>query len=168
MKDGIHSSCSKSLLYVRDSTAGLWKSTAGSNLRSRKAGSDSEEFAGTEITSSSPRLYWKNWIRSRHAGITRPRSSWLPSIRITCLPIRADSAIPASRMRRSLRRTCCWRRKNAGVDSCWVNYFNPEDMARLLNLPENEEVLMVLDLGYAAEGFKALPAHSQRKRLPRP
>ena len=23
--------------------------------------------------------------------------------------------------------------KNAGVDSCWVNYFNPEDMARLLN-----------------------------------
>ena len=55
--------------------------------------------------------------------------------------------------------------ENAGVDSCWVNYFNPEDMARLLNLPENEEVLMVLDLGYAAEGFKALPAHSQRKPL---
>lgn len=55
--------------------------------------------------------------------------------------------------------------ENAGVDSCWVNFFNPEDMARLLNLPENEEVLMVLDLGYAAEGFKALPAYSQRKPL---
>ena len=39
--------------------------------------------------------------------------------------------------------------ENAGIDSCWVNFFNPEDMARLLNLPENEEVLMVLDLGYA-------------------
>lgn len=55
--------------------------------------------------------------------------------------------------------------ENAGVDSCWVNFFNPEEMARLLNLPENEEVLMVLDLGYAAEGVKALSAHSQRKPL---
>ena len=53
----------------------------------------------------------------------------------------------------------------AAVDSCWVNLFNPEEMAKMLNLPENEEVLMVLDLGYAAEGFKALPAHSQRKPL---
>ena len=49
--------------------------------------------------------------------------------------------------------------ENAGVDSCWVNLFNPEEMAKMLNLPENE------DLGYAAEGFKALPAHSQRKPL---
>lgn len=55
--------------------------------------------------------------------------------------------------------------ENAGIDSCWVNFFNPEEMAKMMNLPENEEVLMVLDLGYAAEGFKALPPHSQRKPL---
>lgn len=54
---------------------------------------------------------------------------------------------------------------NEGVDSCWVNFFDPEAMARELGLPENEEVLMVLDLGYAAEGTKPLAPHSQRKEL---
>lgn len=29
--------------------------------------------------------------------------------------------------------------ENAGVDSCWVNLFNPEEMAKMLNLPENEK-----------------------------
>ncbi len=52
-----------------------------------------------------------------------------------------------------------------GVDSCWINFFDPEVMAKELGLPENEEVLMVLDLGYAAEGTKPLAAHSQRKEL---
>jgi len=32
-------------------------------------------------------------------------------------------------------------------------------------LPENEEVLMLLDLGYAAEGASPLANHSQRKEL---
>ncbi len=54
---------------------------------------------------------------------------------------------------------------NAGVDSCWLNFFNPEDAARELGLPENEEVLMLLDLGYAAEGAGPLPNHSSRKEL---
>lgn len=40
--------------------------------------------------------------------------------------------------------------KNAGVDSCWINFFDPEVAAKELGLPENEEVLMLLDLGYAA------------------
>ena len=35
-----------------------------------------------------------------------------------------------------------------GVNSCWINYFDPEKMAEALGLPENEEVLMVMDLGY--------------------
>ncbi len=55
--------------------------------------------------------------------------------------------------------------KNAGVDSCWINYFDPEVMAKELGLPEEEEVLMVLDLGYAEEGAKPLPTHEQRKPL---
>lgn len=54
---------------------------------------------------------------------------------------------------------------NAGVDSCWVNFFDPEKMAEALGLPENEEVLMIMDLGYAAEGVGPLPNHGNRKEL---
>ena len=54
---------------------------------------------------------------------------------------------------------------NAGVDSCWVNFFDPEKLAEALSLPENEEVLMVLDLGYAAEGAGPLANHDSRKAL---
>ena len=54
---------------------------------------------------------------------------------------------------------------NAGVDSCWINFFDPEQLAKELNLPENEEILMMLDLGYAAEGTKPLPNHDSRKPL---
>lgn len=54
---------------------------------------------------------------------------------------------------------------DAGVDSCWINYFDPEKMAVALELPENEEVLMVMDLGYAAEGAGPLPKHTDRKPL---
>lgn len=54
---------------------------------------------------------------------------------------------------------------NEGVDSCWINFFDPENLARELGLPENEEVLMVLDLGYGAEGVQPLATHSQRKEL---
>ena len=52
-----------------------------------------------------------------------------------------------------------------GVDSCWVNFFDPEKLALALQLPENEEVLMVMDLGYAAEGAGPLPSHGSRKEL---
>ena len=52
-----------------------------------------------------------------------------------------------------------------GVDSCWVNFFDPEKMEEVLGLPENEEILMVMDLGYAAEGAGPLPNHSSRKPL---
>ena len=55
--------------------------------------------------------------------------------------------------------------KSMGVDSCWVNFFDPEVLAKELGLPENEEILMVLDLGYPAEGSKPLPPHNQRKEL---
>ena len=54
---------------------------------------------------------------------------------------------------------------NAGVDSCWLNKFDPEQAAEILGLPENEEVLMLLDLGYAAEGAGPLPNHGSRKPL---
>ena len=52
-----------------------------------------------------------------------------------------------------------------GVDSCWINFLDPEKLADALGLPENEEVLMVLDLGYAADGAGPLPNHTSRKDL---
>ena len=52
-----------------------------------------------------------------------------------------------------------------GVDSCWINFLDPEKLADALGLPENEEVLMVMDLGYAAEGAGPLPNHGSRKEL---
>ncbi len=52
-----------------------------------------------------------------------------------------------------------------GVDSCWLNNFNPDKLASSLGLPENEDILMAMDLGYAAEGTGPLPNHSSRKPL---
>lgn len=52
-----------------------------------------------------------------------------------------------------------------GVDSCWINFFDPDKMAEAIGLPENEEILMLFDLGYAAEGAGPLPNHSSRKPL---
>lgn len=55
--------------------------------------------------------------------------------------------------------------ENEGVDSCWVNFFDPEVVEKELGLPENEEVLMLLDLGFAAEGAGPLAPHNQRKDI---
>ncbi len=55
--------------------------------------------------------------------------------------------------------------KAVGVESCWINFFDPEKAAIELGLPENEEVLMLLDLGYPAEGTGPLPTHNMRKEL---
>lgn len=52
-----------------------------------------------------------------------------------------------------------------GVDSCWINFLDPEKLAEMLGLPKNEEILMVMDLGYAADGAGPLPNHNSRKEL---
>ena len=52
-----------------------------------------------------------------------------------------------------------------GVDSCWLNFLDPEALAKDLGLPENEEILMLMDLGYAAEGAGPLANHGSRKPL---
>lgn len=54
---------------------------------------------------------------------------------------------------------------DAGVNSCWVNCFNPDKLHALLGLPENEDILMLLDLGYAADDATPLPNHDSRKPL---
>ena len=52
-----------------------------------------------------------------------------------------------------------------GLDSCWLNFFDPEKAAEALDLPENEEILMLMDIGYAAEGAGPLANHDSRKPL---
>ncbi len=52
---------------------------------------------------------------------------------------------------------------NAGVDSCWINFFDPEQLAKELNLPKNEEILMMMDLGYGKA--KPLANHFSRKEI---
>lgn len=54
---------------------------------------------------------------------------------------------------------------NVGVNSCWINFFDPENMAEVLGLPENEEVLMMMDLGYAAADAPMNPLHTKRKDI---
>ena len=54
---------------------------------------------------------------------------------------------------------------NEGVDSCWINFFDPAKAKELFNLPENEEVLMLLDLGYAEQDAGPLANHFACKDL---
>ena len=53
---------------------------------------------------------------------------------------------------------------NAEIDSCWINFFNPQEMKKALDLPENEEVVMMLDLGYGNQK-EPLPNHHLKKEL---
>ena len=59
----------------------------------------------------------------------------------------------------------CLAAANAGVDNCWLNYFDPDKVKEAFGLPENEEVLMLLDLGYATEETSPLAPHFKRKPL---
>ena len=55
--------------------------------------------------------------------------------------------------------------KAEGVDSCWLNFFDPDKAAEAMKLPENEKVVLLLDLGYAAEGVWPTPTHEKTKPL---
>ena len=54
---------------------------------------------------------------------------------------------------------------DAGVDSCWVNNFDPDKAREVFGLAENVHVLCLIDLGHAAEGAGPLPNHGKRKAL---
>lgn len=49
----------------------------------------------------------------------------------------------------------------AGLASTWVGRFNPEEVARILELPANEEPVALIAVGYPAE----LPEPTPRRRL---
>ena len=68
-----------------------------------------------------------------------------------------DAAIVATHMMLAAR--------NEGLDSCWLNAVNMDTLADALGLPEDEDILMLLDLGYAAPEGLPLPNHGLRKEL---
>ena len=55
--------------------------------------------------------------------------------------------------------------KNQGVESCWINFLDPDITHKKFRLPAKEEVLMMLDLGYPAEDCEINPLHDKRKDL---
>lgn len=55
--------------------------------------------------------------------------------------------------------------RSVGIDSCWVNLFDPDKLKEKLNLPEDEEIVALIDLGYAKEGAEPLDNHFKRKKL---
>lgn len=54
---------------------------------------------------------------------------------------------------------------NAGVDSCWLNCVHIDQLHDALGLPDDEDILMLLNLGFAADGTGPKPTHYSRKPL---
>ena len=52
-----------------------------------------------------------------------------------------------------------------GIGSCWLNRFEGDKAKELFGIPENEVPVLLLDLGYPAEGAGPLPNHFSRKEL---
>jgi len=48
-----------------------------------------------------------------------------------------------------------------GIGSCWVGFFNAQEVAEALGLPENITVSALLPMGYAAENAQPAPLHDQ-------
>ncbi len=55
--------------------------------------------------------------------------------------------------------------KAIGLDTCWLNFFDPDKAKELLQLPDNEALTILLDVGYADAAAKPLPNHENRKPL---
>ncbi len=52
-----------------------------------------------------------------------------------------------------------------GIGSCWVGYFNADEVSHALGLPENLRVSAMLPIGYAAEDAQPAPLHSAYREL---
>ena len=48
-----------------------------------------------------------------------------------------------------------------GVGSCWVGWFNDQDVSNALDLPENVHVAALLPMGYPADDAKPANMHSR-------
>lgn len=52
-----------------------------------------------------------------------------------------------------------------GIGSCWVGYFDLEQVKKTIGLPDNEKIVAILPIGYPAENSKPSPMHYSRKEL---
>ena len=52
-----------------------------------------------------------------------------------------------------------------GLCSCWLNAVDPDILKKELEIPDSEEFLMILDIGYPAEGAGPIERHFSRKEL---
>ena len=48
-----------------------------------------------------------------------------------------------------------------GIGSCWVGYFNADEVSAALDLPEQVTVSALLPIGYAADSALPAPMHTQ-------
>lgn len=52
-----------------------------------------------------------------------------------------------------------------GIGSCWVGYYNDDEVAAVLGLPEHIRVAALLPIGYPADDAKPLNWHFQSREL---
>ena len=50
-----------------------------------------------------------------------------------------------------------------GIGSCWVNFFPNTETAKAFGLPENEMAVLLLPIGYPADGARPAPMHSKKR-----
>ena len=46
-----------------------------------------------------------------------------------------------------------------GIGSCWVNMFDPDETAKAFQLPATEKPVLLMPIGYPAEGAEPSPRH---------
>ena len=52
-----------------------------------------------------------------------------------------------------------------GLSTCWVNVFTPSEVEKAFHLPPTEHAVLLMDLGYEAEGNTPAPRHGEKKAL---
>lgn len=66
-----------------------------------------------------------------------------------------DAAIVATHMM-----LAAW---DMGIGSCWVCYMAPTEVHNAFGLPENEQIALLMPIGYPADEAKPSPNHTSRK-----
>ena len=52
-----------------------------------------------------------------------------------------------------------------GIGSCWVNFFPNTETAKAFGLPESEKAVLLLPIGYPADGAAPAPMHAKKKDM---